>query len=54
MTSVEIIQTGLALAGVAGIGGIWFRLGALTQGHEGLRHRVETLENHVFRGAYKT
>lgn len=54
MNPLEFVQLGLGLFGLAGIGGIWFRLGSLTQGHKGMEARVDHLENHVFRGAYKT
>lgn len=53
MTTVEMIQTGLALAGVAGIGGVWFRLGSLIAKNETLTKRVDKIENHVFLGGYK-
>ena len=46
---------GLAFAGVAGIGGIWYKLGALagalnevTSFAERLNARVERIENHLF------
>lgn len=55
MTALELIQIGLAGAGVAVGGGIWFRLGTLSGSLKGvisfterLNARVERLENHVF------
>lgn len=57
MTTLELVQTGLALAGVAGIGGIWFKLGALTGAldavnavTDSLRDRVQRLENQYLFG----
>lgn len=54
MTAAEMIQTGLGLLAVAGIGGVWFRLGSLTAKTEGLDARVTRIEqNHAFTGVYR-
>lgn len=47
MTTPETIQTILGLVAVAGIGGVWFRLGSLTAKSENHDRRISRLETSV-------
>lgn len=56
MTVIEFIQAGLAVVTVAGIGGLWFRLGQAIESNnnthkklDGLSGRVRTLEQRAWR-----
>lgn len=50
MSGLEYIQTGLAFIGAAGMGGTWYRLGAVLGGFDNLKQRVERLENQLLFG----
>ena len=58
MNNPEILQSILGLMAVAGIGGVWFRLGSVQRGQdehakdiETLGGRVRDIERHIWRGA---
>lgn len=46
MTIIELVQTGLMVAGVGIGGGIWYRLGRVEAKHDDLRARVTNLETY--------
>ena len=50
MNALELVNTGLTAIASVGIMGIWFKLGALSKGHDGLNERVTRLEDHVISG----
>jgi len=50
MTTPEILQISIAALSLAGVCGVWFRLGVLTKGQDGHENRIITLETRIWKG----